>query len=71
MDVASPMKEVKDNTERSTIVEKTANTAVSSQLAIQSDDEDDMQDLFDYDNIKSLRRVQCIDEEYELGRVIG
>ena len=69
MDVASPVKESKNTA--TTHVERTANTAVSSNLAIQSDEDDDMQDVFNYESIGSLRRVQCISEEYQLGRVIG
>ena len=53
----SPIKESKNNVTH-TAAERTANTAVSSNLAIESDDEDDLQDVFEYDNVKTLRRVQ-------------
>lgn len=68
-DVSSPVKDNNNTTHPH--VERTANTAVSSNLAIHSDDENAFEDVFDYGNIQMLRSIKHIDEEYTLGRVIG
>ena len=54
-----------------THVERTANMAVSSNLAGLSDNEEDDQEVFDYGRIRMLRKIKSVEAEYMMGRVIG
>lgn len=74
-DGGSPTKDTMNNTGGNTTahtqVERTANTAVSSNLAILSDNEEEDQDQFDYSRVRMLRKIKSVEAEYTLGRVIG
>lgn len=56
----SPTKENTITNNTTTNVERTANTAVSSNMLNQSEDDNETEDVFDYGSIKMLRRVENI-----------
>ena len=65
----SPNKETTNTV--GTNYERTANTAVSSNFGNHSVDDDDLEQFFDYDQFRQLRRIENINEIYKFGRIIG